>query len=83
MKDKWKKVPILLNLQRVVDIAIFDDLIAILVCNLVEYGGLSETNLAIKLVNFGANGVTIFQVVKSVVTTQLMKKHALFVNDVH
>jgi hypothetical protein len=55
-----KRVPILLNLQRVVDGATSNNLIEIIVKNLMEYGSLSEINIANKLVSFGVNDVTIF-----------------------
>jgi hypothetical protein len=55
-----KRVPILLNLQRVVDGATSNNLIVIIVKNLMEYGSLSEINIANKLVSFGVNDVTIF-----------------------
>ncbi len=51
--------------------------------NLVKFGGLNETKVANTLVCFGANEVTIFQGLKFGVTTQLMHKHAPFVNGVH
>jgi len=42
--------------------------------NVVQYGGLSEFDLASKLISFGVDRVLIFQSVKSVVTTQLKEK---------
>jgi hypothetical protein len=46
-------------------------------------GGLSEGDLVAKLVFFGADGVTIFQGLKTRVTMQLIKKHAPFVTRIH
>ncbi len=62
---EWKKVSIMLNLQRVVDGATFDNLTSLIVKSLMEFGGLSETNLANKLVCFGVDGIIIFQGVKN------------------
>ncbi len=44
---------------------------------------MSETDIASKLVCFGANGVTICHGVKSGVIIQLMQKHATYVSGVH
>ncbi len=52
---EWKKVSIMLNLQRVVDGATFYNLTSFIVKSLMEFGGLSETNLANKLVSFGVD----------------------------
>ncbi len=49
---------ILLNLQRVLDGATFINLTKLIVWNLVEFGCMIETNVANKLVYFGADGVT-------------------------
>jgi len=53
----WKWVPILLNLQRVLDSVIFTELI---VQNFVEFGSMTEIHVANKLVYFKANGMMIF-----------------------
>jgi hypothetical protein len=50
---EWKKVSIMLNLQRLVDGTTFDNLTSFIVKSLMEFGGLSETNLANKLVSLG------------------------------
>jgi acyl-homoserine lactone acylase PvdQ len=57
---EWKKVSNMLNLQHVVDGATFDNLTSLIMKSLMEFGGLSETNLANKLVSFGVDRVTIF-----------------------
>jgi hypothetical protein len=44
----------------VVDGAIFNNLTSFIMKSLMEFGGLSEIDLANKLVYFGANGITIF-----------------------
>ncbi len=81
--EEWKRVLILLNLQYVVDGTTFDNLTSFIVTNLMEFGGLSETNLANKLVCFGVDGVIVFQGVKNVIIAQIMQKHAPFVSGVH
>jgi hypothetical protein len=44
---------------------------------------MSETNIANKVVYFGANGVTIFQSLKIGVIVQLVNKHCPFVVGIH
>jgi len=51
-----KRVPILLNLQCVVDETTFDNLTSFIVKSLMEFGSLSEIYFANKLVCFGADG---------------------------
>jgi hypothetical protein len=67
----------------VVDGSTINNLTSLIIQSLVENGGLSEGDIAKKLIYFGLDGVTIFHGVKSGVTTQLMHKHAPFVNNVH
>jgi len=55
--DGWKLVLILLNLQRVLDIATFMELI---LQNFVEFGSMTEINVANKLIYFEGNGMIIF-----------------------
>jgi hypothetical protein len=50
---------------------------------LVVFGGMLEINLINKVVYFGANGVTIFQSLKTSVTNQLTNKHCLFLVGIH
>jgi hypothetical protein len=73
----------LLNLQRVVDGATFDNLTSFIMKSLMEFGGLSETNLVNKLVCFEVEKVIVFQGVKNGVIAQIMQKSALFVSGVH
>jgi hypothetical protein len=60
--EQWKRVLILLNLQHVVDGTTFDNLTSLIVNNLMEFGGLNETNLANKLVYFGAKELLFYRV---------------------
>jgi len=62
--DGWKWVPILLNLQRVLDGATSANLTKFIMQNLVEFGSMTKTNVANKSVCFGTNGVIIFQGLK-------------------
>jgi hypothetical protein len=71
---EWKRLLILLNLQRMIDGSIANNLTFLIIQSLVEYGGLSEVNIARKLICFGVDKVTIFHGVKSGVTIQLMQK---------
>ncbi len=80
---EWKKVPILLNLQCVVDGAIFNNMTSFILKSMMEFRGLSEIDLTNKLVYFGANIVIVFQGVKNGVIAQIMQKHAPFMNGVH
>jgi hypothetical protein len=57
-------VPILLNLERIVDGGMFNNLIIMIMHFLVIFGGMSKTNIANKVVCFGANGIIIFQGLK-------------------
>jgi hypothetical protein len=67
----------------VVDGSTINNLTFLIIQSLVEYRGLSEGDIAGKLIYFGANRVTSFHGVKSGVTTQLMHKHAPFVSSFH
>ncbi len=66
-----------------VDGSTINNLTSLIIQNLVEYGGLSEGDIARKLIYFGVNGVTSFHGVKSGVPLQLMHKHAPFASGVH
>jgi len=53
-------IPIFLNLQKVLDGVIFDILIKLIVQNLIEFGGMIETDVANKLVCFEIDRMAIF-----------------------
>ncbi len=59
------------------------NLTKLIMWNLVEFGGMTKTNVANKLVYVRVDGVTIFQGFKNVVTTKLMHNHAPFMSGVH
>ncbi len=63
MIDEWKRIPIILNLQRVLDGGTINNLMFIAL-SLVDYGCLSEMDIANKLVFFRANEVIIFLGIK-------------------
>lgn len=85
--DDWKQLPLLLNIYKVVDETIAHNMTSLIAKSLgqhgVNMGGLSEIDIASKLVCFGANGVTFFHGVKGGVIIQLMQKHAPYVTNVH
>jgi hypothetical protein len=81
--NDWKQLPLLLNMYKVVDETIADNMTSLIAKNLGQHAGLSEIDIASKLVCFGANGVTICHGVKSGVIIQLMQKHAPYVSNVH
>jgi len=59
------------------------NLTKLIMWNLVEFGGMIETNVANKLVCFGADGVTNFEGLRYGVTMKLMQNHVPFVSGVH
>jgi len=79
----WHRVSILFNLERIVDGGMFNNLIVMIIHFLVIFGGMSETNIANKVVCFGVEGVIIFQGLKTNVIVQLINKYYLFVVRIH
>ncbi len=63
--ENWKRQPILLNLEKVVDRGTYNNLTIAIVCFLIDLGGLSVVDVANKVVCFGVDGVTIFQGLKT------------------
>jgi len=57
----------------------FDNLTSLIMQSLVHYGGISEIDVANKLVCFMVDGLLFFLGVKYGVTTQLMQKHDPYV----
>ncbi len=64
MVQNWSK-PILLSLDYVVVGSGFDNLIQVLMQVLMHQGGFTKDLIGIKLMTFGADGVSIFQGIKS------------------
>jgi len=58
--EAWKKLPILLNLWKVIDGNTSNTMISMIVESLTKFGGLTKSDLAKKLVCFGIDGVMIF-----------------------
>ena len=67
--QSWKRVPILLSLQRMVDGGGADGIREIITSSLEFHGGLLESQIVEKLVCFGVDGVSMFQ--GSRITVQL------------
>jgi hypothetical protein len=65
----WKHNPILLTLEQLVNGGIVNNLTKVIVDSVLQYGGLSKFDLVSKLINFGANGISVFQGAKNGVTT--------------
>jgi len=81
--ENWKRQPILLNLERVVDKGTSNNLTADIVRSFTNLGGLLVVDVANKVVCFGVDSVTIFQGLKIGVTIQLMNKHNPFIVSIH
>jgi hypothetical protein len=71
-------MPIILNLEKIVNEGTYDNLASIIICSLAVFGDITN-----KVVCFGANSVTIFQGLKIGVTVQLASKHCPFVVGIH
>jgi hypothetical protein len=65
------------------DGATFANLTKLIMQSLVEFGSMTKTNVANKLVCFGTDGVIIFQGLKNGVTTKMMQNHVPFMSGVH
>jgi hypothetical protein len=66
--EGWKCIPILLTLKQVLLNAIANNLIKVIMKSLLQYGSLSDIDLASKLINFGVNGVLVFQGAKTMLS---------------
>ncbi len=60
--EKWRRQPILLNLERVVEGSTSNSFITMIICSLIDLGGLLVVDVVYKVVCFGADGVQIFKV---------------------
>ncbi len=72
-------MPILLNLERIVDGGTFDNLIAVTICFLIIFDGMLEINIANKVLCFGVDTVIIFQCLKTGVIVHPINKHYPFI----
>ncbi len=71
-------MPILLNLERIVNGGTYDNLTSMVIRSLAIFGDISN-----KVVCFGVDGVTIFQGLKIGVIVQLVSKRCPFVVGIH
>ncbi len=53
-------MPILVNFKWVVDGTTFGNLIVVIICSLIVFGGLLNVDIVNKVDCFGTNGVTMF-----------------------
>jgi hypothetical protein len=75
--EDWKKVLILLNLEKVVDGATFDNLSVVILRFQIIFGGLLEMDIANKVVYFGVDSIVVFQRLKTGVIVQCMANDVL------
>ncbi len=81
--ENWHRVPILLNLERIVNGGTSNNLIYVIIHSLAIFRGMLKTDIINKVVYFGVNSVTIFQGLKIGVAVQLVSKHYPFVVRIH
>jgi len=79
----WELIPILLTLEQMVFGATTNNLIKVIVANLLEYQNLFYIDLASKLINFGVDGMLVFQGAKINVIIKLKEKYAPFMLKVY
>ncbi len=72
--DGFKKVPLLLNLARLFGEGTIDNLTALILKSLMEYGGLTTKHVVNKLTFFASNKVAMFTSIQTNVVTQLKYK---------
>jgi len=72
--DGFKKVPLLLNLARLLGGGTIDNLIALILKSLMEYGGLRIEHVVSKLTCFAFDKVVMFMSIQTNVVTQLKYK---------
>jgi hypothetical protein len=56
----WKRIPILLTFERVVEGRNTDNLTIVITQALMQQGGLTQEEIVERLICFGANGASIF-----------------------
>jgi hypothetical protein len=83
MVEGWKHIPYLQKLEHVLYGALISNLTKVIMASLLQYGGLSKTNMASKLIMFSANDMLIFQGAKTNVIIQLKEKCTPFMFKVH
>jgi hypothetical protein len=70
-------------LEQLVNGGTIDNFTKVIMDNVLQYGGLLKSDLASKLINFGAYGISVFQGAKNGVTTKLKEKFAPYMLRVH
>ncbi len=65
------------------DGATSNNFIVMIIHSLIVFGGLLEMDIANKVVCFRADGITIFQGLKTSATIQLMAKHNPYIVNIH
>ncbi len=78
--DRFKWIPLLLNLEKVISGGNVDNLIMRF---LMEYGGLTSDQIARKLICFGSHGVVVFIGLQIGVAIQVKSKVAPFMTKMH
>lgn len=81
--EKWERKPILLSLQWIVDGCNADNLTNVILTAAMWHGGLTETEVAERLICFGTDGAAIFQGCQTGVTTQLHYQQAPYMIGMH
>jgi hypothetical protein len=81
--ENWERRPIQLLVTRLYDGASLANLLSTLLEAMEAYGGLPPSEIAGKLISFGADGVSVFQGVRTRVTVQLKDSHVPFVMGIH
>lgn len=81
--DGFKKMPFLLNLERVVGKGITNNLTTLILKSLMEYGDLIMDQIGNKFIYFGVNGVAMFTSLQTSVTIQLRTRSTPFFIPVH
>jgi hypothetical protein len=74
--ENWSQIPYLIALKKVCKASNANHLTAVVLGALEEGGGLGTSDIARKLLSFGADGVTVFKGAMTGVTKQLQMKHA-------
>jgi len=72
--DGFKRVPLLLNLARLLGGGTIDNLTALILKSLMEYGGLTREHVISKLTCFASDKVAMFASIQTSVVTQLKYK---------
>jgi hypothetical protein len=81
--DNLKKIPLLLNLERVIGGGNVDNLIQLIMRSLMEYKVLTSNQIGNKLICFGLDGIVMFTWLQTGVAFQFKSKVAPFVIVVH